>query len=573
MNKNYEEQKNDTNGSKEKILLVMAPFWPALIPPVGIACLKSFLLRHGYRVKTVDMNVEKQFDDIYSRYFDLLVTYIPAEKQGNFQNIGEDVLRNHMMAFFNRQDQQEYVQLVQALIENTFFTGVEEEAVFSLHRIIEDFYSLLSTYFNALVEKEKPDVLGFSLYEGTLPASLFAAQLTRESYPHIKIVVGGGLFAEQLSAGSPNWDVFLRKTPYIDKVITGEGENLFLEYLQGKLPDSQRVYTLENRGGKTMPLVSVPVPDFTDFDLDRYPYLASYTSRSCPFQCSFCSETIQWGKFRKKETAQIVRELKHLNKVHKRQLFLMCDSLMNPVISGLAEAMLEEDVPIYWDGYLRADKNVCDMDNTILWRRGGFYRARLGIESGSQRVLDLMGKKITTDQIKQAIGNLAAAGIKTTTYWVIGYPGETEEDFQETLKLVEELGNDIFEAWCSPLYYYPKAQVKSEEWSEKHTLLYPEKAKDMLVLQTWIQDCLPSREETYDRMYRFVRHCNTLGVPNPFTLRDVNRADKRWKTLHKNAVPALLEFQTAGKIVNESRDVKPLCSLHYSIEEDGDFGF
>jgi radical SAM superfamily enzyme YgiQ (UPF0313 family) len=565
--------KRENQDKPGKILLVMAPFWPPLIPPMGIACLKSFLQHHGYSVTAIDLNVEQQFNKIYHRYFDELNACIPREKQGNFRNTGEDVLRNQMMAHIHYTRQEEYIELVKVLIAKSFFCTVADAVIDRLYRVITDFYTLLAEYFIYLLESEVPGVLGFSLFENTLAASLFAAELAKKRYPEIKIVVGGGVFAEHLALGSPNWELFGKKTPYIDKIIVGEGELLFLKWLQKQLPESQKIFTVKDVGDKSLDLAFAPLPDFSDFNMGYYPYLGSYTSRSCPFHCTFCSETRQWGRFRQKETSQVVEQLKRLYKEHSRQLFLMCDSLMNPIITHLAEGLLQEGVMVYWDGYLRADKCVCDIEKTLLWRRGGVYRARLGIESGSQRVLDLMGKKITPGQIKQAISSLAAVGIKTTTYWVIGYPGETEADFQETLDLLKALGNDIYEAWCSPLYYYPTAQVNFSQWGEKHMLLYPGETKEMLVLQTWVLNGDPSREETYERMYRFVEHCRLLGVPNPFTLEDINRADERWAKLHKNAVPPLVDFQESGKYISEARDVKQLYTVHYSLSESGDFGF
>ncbi len=84
---------------KEKILLVCLPFWTPLIPPMGIACLKSFLEKYGYQVKTVDANIEKDFSKSYSEYFDALKDSVPLDKRGNFYNIGHDVLRYHMMSW------------------------------------------------------------------------------------------------------------------------------------------------------------------------------------------------------------------------------------------------------------------------------------------------------------------------------------------------------------------------------------------------------------------------------------------------------------------------------------------
>ena len=81
------------------------------------------------------------------------------------------------------------------------------------------------------------------------------------------------------------------------------------------------------------------------------------------------------------------------------------------------------------------------------------------------RAMILISTKITTEQIKSAVASLAKAGIKTTTYWIAGYPGETEEDFQQTLDLIEEMKNDIYEAEANPFWYYLNALVKSDEWA------------------------------------------------------------------------------------------------------------
>jgi radical SAM superfamily enzyme YgiQ (UPF0313 family) len=341
--------------------------------------------------------------------------------------------------------------------------------------------------------------------------------------------MGGGIFSGELTINNNNFKSFLEKVPYIDKIIVGEGEMLFLKLLRGELLQEQRVFTLNDIDREVLDINSNGIPDLSDFDLHYFTVIPNYTSRSCPFQCSFCVETVYWGTYRKKSAEQIVKELTHMYRKHRRQLFMMCDSLLNPVISPLAEAFLKSDLSLYWEGYLRADKEVGDTQKTMLWRRGGFYRARLGVESGSQRILDLMNKKITIQQVKTAVRSLAYAGIKTTTYWVIGYPGETEEEFQKTLDLIEELKDDIYEADCNPFWYFYGGQVNSNEWNKKikSKPLYPGKFMDMLILQTWVLDTEPSREETYNRVNRFIEHINRLGIPNPYSLEEIYRADER----------------------------------------------
>jgi radical SAM superfamily enzyme YgiQ (UPF0313 family) len=558
---------------KEKILLVLLPFWDPQIPPSGISCLKQFLRQRGYTVKTVDANVDIHLKEAYHNYFDTLRRYIPESRIGNYFKIGYDVLRNHMMAFLHRGNEEDYIELARALVRIIFYADIDRVGVIALHDIISKFYGRLEHYFLRLLEEEQPSVLGISVYSDTLPASLFAFKLTKEKFPAIRTVMGGGVFANELAVGTPNMDEFLQRVPYIDKILVGEGELLFLEYLEGRLPDSQKLATLRDIDNEILDLSTVKAPDFSDFDLGFYPHLTTYASRSCPFQCQFCTETLQWGRFRKKSAQQVVNEMVSLYREHGTQIFLMSDSLLNPVASALSAEMEKQDLSLYWDGYLRADKHVGDTETALAWRRGGFYRARLGIESGSQRVLELMNKRITPEQIKAAISSLAHAGIKTTTYWVVGYPGESEADFQETLDLLEEMVDDIYEADCTPFWYFMSAQVGDEQWKDKRLLLYPEKSEEMLILRRWFIDCEPDRQEIYRRMYRFVAHCKRLGIPNPYSLHDFHKADLRWLELHKNAVPPLVRFEDENNYVNENRYIKHLLSAQTYAHDDGDFGF
>jgi len=574
INVDLDDLKKETLDSR-KVLLALMPFWPPLIPPLALANLKSAAQNHGYDVLTIDLNVVAPFNEFGNNYFSTLEKHLPEDKRANVYVVGKDVLQNHMTAYLHRAErEEEYNDLIRTLIAKTFFCTVGSGAVEELDRMVETFYRELKTYFMGVLKKEKPGVLGFSVLESTLPASLFAAKTAKARYPEIKTVMGGGVFSEQLALHSPNWETFLEKVAYVDRFFVGEGELLFIKYLEGELPDSQRVYTLEDIDNRTMDLSSAPLPDFSGFETDNYPFMAAYTSRSCPYQCTFCSETVYYGKYRKKDAGQIAGELMDLYKKHGKQLFLMCDSLLNPVVADLAQAVSGSGTMVYWDGYLRADEPVGDIENTMAWRRGGFYKAKLGLESGSPRVLELMDKKITVEQIKKAVSALAQAGIKTSTCWVIGHPGETEEDFQRTLDLIEELKDDIYEVWCSPFYYYPSAQANMTEWEKDTYSLYPEGSEEMLLLRTWYTSCGPSKEEAHRRMNRFAAHCETLGIPNPYTLQALYEADERWKKLHENAVPSIIEFEKTGGYIDDTKQVKELVvARSRAKEDDGDFGF
>lgn len=563
---------------KEKILLALLPYWTPQVPPLGISCLKGFLQDHGFVVKAVDVNVEEQVRNLYDNYFDALRDYISRHKRGNFYNIGHDVLQNHMMAHLNYQDENRYIDLVKTLVYKTYYFDISTQLVQRLNRVLDEFYHYLEGYFTLVLEQELPGVLGLSVYKGNLPASLFVFRLAKNKFPGLTTVMGGAVFAQTLEIGTQNFDFFLDKTAdYIDYLVVGEGEQLFLKILRKDFPATKRVFTLEDINHDTLDLSSASLADFSDFNLDVYPNMASYTSRSCPYQCFFCTETVYWGKYRKKKSSQIVKELSQLYQRHGIQLFLLGDSLLNPVITDLAKEFLNKNFSIYWDGYLRVSKDTCSQEKVYLWRKGGFYRARLGVESGSQRVLESMNKKIPLEQTRSTIFNLANAGIKTTLYFIIGYPGETKADFQKTLDFVEELKDNIYESECNPFGFYPGAQVNSRQWRQEGKIisLYPESARDLLILQTWIMDCQPGRESVYERISRFVDHCARLGIPNPYSLYDIYMADERWKKLHKNAVPSLIEFRNKQELIDEMRNVKELHFLKpsnmFQYHQDFDF--
>ncbi len=377
---------------KERILLALLPFWEPQIPPLGIASLKTFLQGNGYTVKTVDANILEPFSDIHNRYFGLLEEYIPGSKRGNFHNVGHDVLRNHMMAYLHQADEQEYTRLCGSLVYQTFYTELNQPQLQCLDEVVRDFYRALEAYVFDLLAGEEPSVFGLSVFRGNLAPSLFALRLTRQHYPQIKTLMGGAVFAGELAVGSENLAYFLEKTPYIDNIFAGEGEILFLKYLQGELPPSQRVYTLEDIGG-------------------------------------------------------------------------------------------------------------------------------------------------------------------------------------QTLDIIEELRDDIYEAWCSPFNYYKTGQVNSEHWAGRSRLLYPPGAREMLVVQTWTLEVEPSREEAFRRMNRFVVRCQELGIPNPYSLAEIYRADERWKKLHRNAVPSLVAFGDKTAYIDENKSIKRVVSARKKLANHMNFDF
>lgn len=545
----------------KKILLAVFPFWTPIIPPLGLASLKSYVKKYNDNIRTVDLNIEPEFLNIHQSYIECLKRIIPSTNWGNINNIGNNIIKDHMLAFFKNDEESEYLyfQLIEEMILKSFFFKASKENVVDLNQIILKYFSILEDYVIELISKESPDILGMSVYSGTLGSSLFAARLVKEKFPATQIWVGGGIFSDHLNENSGEIQKFVNETPFIDKIIIGEGEMIFASLLINEdIIPQKKVYSIKDFSDKeSLDLSTVEIPDFSDFIVSDYPYLTNYGSRSCPFQCSFCSETVYWGKFRTKPQGKLVDELSYLSEKYNSQLFLFGDSLLNPFITKLSQEMIKRQKSIYWDGYLRAEKAVGNFESALMWRKGGFYRARLGVESGSEKILKAMQKKLTPNDIRNAINSLANAGIKTTTYWIIGHPGETEEDFQMTLDLITELKDNIWEAECNSFSFFPHGQVHSEKFIDENSYssLYDDKFSNLFFTKSYTLNTYPSREEIFERNCRFVKHCNQLNIPNPYTLNDINLADERWKLLHENSVPSTMDFLSKENFITENLSI------------------
>lgn len=559
---------------KKKILLGLLPYWTPLIPPMAISYLKTYLVKYGFPVTIFDLNIQVVFKELYHKYFDKLKEFIDEKKRVNFYNIGHDVMQNHMTAHINQKNEAEYVELVKIVIYKNYFVQISNHQVVELNQILDEFYQTLEKYIIDWIDQERPGVFGLTVYNHTLPASLFAFRLVKERYPHIETIIGGGIFMWQFPLGSSELEFLLKKTTgYIDKFIVGEGQLLFLKYLEGELPQSQRLYTIKDINNKRLSFPEIDIADHAGLDVEQYPYLATTASKSCPFQCTFCTIKLYYGDFKAKDPAMVVEEMKKMGKLYKKKVFLLMDSLINPVVDDLASALIESGSTFYWDAYLRIGQEVCDIEKTLNWRRAGFLRARIGTETGSQRMLDKMDKRITINQTRSTLASLSYAGIKTTTFWIIGYPGETEQDFQMTLNLVEELKDDIYEAEFNPFTYFYTGQVNYDQWVNESTLLYPEHARDMLISQTWVVETEPSREETFERLNRFIEHCTRLGIPNPYSMNEIYRADVRWKKLHPNAAPSLVELTENNACIDECRKVEKILTVQNTQLQELNFNF
>ncbi|HYV13339.1 MAG TPA: condensation domain-containing protein [Pyrinomonadaceae bacterium] len=527
---------------ERKILLVKPPYFSPWTPPLGIAILKSFLEPHGYSVRCYDFNSDPELWGMHHKYFNVLQTLEDVSINDGYSKLWW-ILNAHMLAFANGADPAACAKVLSSVVPLQGMR-ISHGVIRQLLPLVESFYGRL----NALIEEfnlSEYGTVGTSTYTTSLGPSLFFLKRVREQHPDIRTIMGGGAFADDLALGSDNLETLVREYDFIDHFVLGEGEMLLLKLLQSEFA-GKRLISLVDLKGVTLEMKDVPIPDFSDVGTENYYHLTIEGARSCPFQCSFCSETIQWGDYRKRPMQAFADQVSDLARRYNNNSFFMGDSLMNPYINQFAGQLLDRKANILYDGYLRADRPVANRSFVKMWADSGCYRVRLGIESAAARVLDSMDKMTTPKVISDALKTLANAGIRTTTYWITGFSGETEEDFQETCEFIREHHRYIYELEAHAYYYYPYGQIGSR--LHECSSLYPDEVTDIIKFKVWeIKDADPPRVERFDRLRRVSALASELGLPNIYTMAERFAAEERWHRLH----PLALEVYEGTRLHRE----------------------
>ncbi len=319
-----------------------------------------------------------------------------------------------------------------------------------------DFYRAFNTPKRIL---EKADgVVGFSLgsFDQLVP-SLTLATLVKRIDPSVFIVFGGAVisFMGKSLEMPPLYQL-------VDGFIIGEGETPLYQLVDSldnnrsldKVPNL--IYKDSNSIRKTdthtiEDVNALPTPSFEGLDLDAYfnsdritPLL---TTRGCYWsRCAFCSDHFTYGsKYRERDMNLVIDDIKELYDDYGVRLIAFNDlGFTARRLNLLSDAILKEGLDICWYADIRLEK---EFTKAILEKafKAGCRMVIVGLEAGSQRVLDLMEKGITVDTAVQVLRNAHDTGLWTTVYTMIGFPGETAEEARMTAEFVVQ-NHDIIDS-------------------------------------------------------------------------------------------------------------------------------
>jgi radical SAM superfamily enzyme YgiQ (UPF0313 family) len=255
-----------------------------------------------------------------------------------------------------------------------------------------------------------------------------------------------GQWQGKIILGGPHTSVAIETIPmFVDHIVQGEGEQAIVDIVEGKVTDRIVRYP------RLRDLDALPVPAWDLFTKLPYnwevpwfqenPVFNLTTSRGCPFNCAFCSNESVWGKkYTAFSAGRVVAEIEYLI-VHygaKGIYFRENNFTANRKrVLEFCNLLLEKGIEIHWACESRddsLDRNLLELMHKAGAR--GFY---FGVESGSQRILDYVNKRITVDQIRNTFRMCHDIGFKTAASIVVGLPHETEEDLAATDKLLKEI--------------------------------------------------------------------------------------------------------------------------------------
>ena len=306
--------------------------------------------------------------------------------------------------------------------------------------------------FKSDLKKLNPKYLVLNVASTTLFHDLAILKPAREVCPEIIIIVKGAHFN--------TFDIkTLEDFKEINIAIRGEVEETLKEILEGKpLNDVLGItYRIDDKiiKNETRPFIEdlddIPYParDLIDNSTYRRPdtnevQAVIKVSRGCPYHCFFCLATPTSGaKVRRRSPDNILGEIRECCEKYGIKNFVFWSDIFNldnEWVKSLCRKIIDSKLKITFSTNTRADS--ADLETVKLMKKAGCKLVSIGIESGSQELLDKMGKKITKEQVKNTVKMFKKCGIKIYGYYVLGLPWESEETFKETMDFAKSLNTE-----------------------------------------------------------------------------------------------------------------------------------
>lgn len=244
-----------------------------------------------------------------------------------------------------------------------------------------------------------------------------------------------------------------------DFVVIGEGEETLLELIQKIIQTSNKDFKeidgigFKDNAGRIIfnaernlisDINTLPYPNRNGIDLSKYQdawkkrhgqnAISVSTMRGCPYTCKWCSRAVYGLTYRRRSPDKVVEEVQKIKEDYNPDTIWFVDdvfTISHNWLSGFNEELKKNNFKIKYECITRADRMNEDVIKTL--KESGCFRVWIGAESGSQRIIDAMDRRVKVEQVREMINLSRKYGIEAGTFIMLGYPGETEKDIEETI--------------------------------------------------------------------------------------------------------------------------------------------
>jgi radical SAM superfamily enzyme YgiQ (UPF0313 family) len=339
-----------------------------------------------------------------------------------------------------------------------------------------------------------PHYLGLSATTISVTNAARIAERVKRALPAVVTILGGA----HVSAIPERT---LAAFPSLDYGIVGEGEvSLFalLERLERGAPIGDVPGLAYRRDGVAQANPRAPyiddldalpepawdlLPDYPHrfqpslFSYPRSPVATLITSRGCPFTCTFCDRSTSGRKGRMHSVEMVVQLCQRLVERGARHIIFLDDlfTVRKTRVAELCEAFLDRGFTFTWS--CNSHPNLLDPPTMALMRRAGCWQIAYGIESGSQRVLDVVKREVRLPRLRETLRMTRAAGIRAKGYVMLGHPTEGIDSLEQTAAFLRDVELDLCQITKFTPYpgtpAYPTIHAHgefSEDWEQMNAM-------------------------------------------------------------------------------------------------------
>lgn len=261
---------------------------------------------------------------------------------------------------------------------------------------------------------------------------------------------------------------------HFDVVAVGEGENTMLElaktrnineikFIDGIVYRKNGEKVLRSKDGEgeiiynpsrkfIQNLNTLPSPARDLFDNQAYfeyykkkniePTTSIMTSRGCPFNCDFCSKPVFGSSLRLISPSRIIDEVKEAVSLGYSRIYFQddCFTISKERLVNFCNKVIEQGLQFEWECLSRVDG--FDENLAGLMKKSGCSRIYFGLESGNDEILEIMNKNTTISLGRKAVEAASSAGIETGAFFILGYPGETDDTIMDSINFAVSLPLD-----------------------------------------------------------------------------------------------------------------------------------